>query len=92
MFKKSKKKPDHAPKSLIQCVNELSREASILLFSGLPITLVALLSFYSTVLSEMERDPELTRLIYPPMLEYIFMALTLTVVGSILFDIADKKE
>ena len=87
-----KKRPKQGKKSLIQCVNELSREASILLFSGLPITLIALLSFYSTVLREMERDPELTRLIYPPMLEYKFMALTLTVIGAILFDIADKKE
>ena len=91
-MKKHKEKPARRRrKTLVQCVNDLSYEASVLLFSGLPICLIASLSFLSSVLRAMKTDPELVRLIYPPLLEYIFMGLTVTVIGAIVLDVSDKS-
>jgi predicted membrane-bound mannosyltransferase len=79
-------------KSFSQCVNELSREASVLLFTGLPVTLIALLGYLSEVLIAMNTEPLFALVSYPPMLEYIFMALTVTVLGSVVLDISDKQS
>ena len=92
-MKKHKENPAKSKKkTLAQCVNDLSTEASVLLFSGLPICLIASLSFLSSVLRAMKSNPQLARIIYPPMLEYIFMGLTVTVIGAIVLDVADKSD
>ena len=87
----SKKSSKTNKKSFLSCVNELSRPSLIMLFSGLPLTLTAMLSMLSMMLTELRRSPSLVALTYPQILEYIMMSLLITVVGATALDILDKR-
>jgi hypothetical protein len=79
-------------KSLTRCVDDLSRHSLIVLFSGMPLSLVGLLSILSMMLSDFKRSPALVSMIYPPMLEYILMGLLITVAGALSLDVMEKLD
>ena len=78
--------------SLIHCVDKLSRHSLIVLFSGMPLSIVGLLSTLSMMLSDFKRSPALVSMIYPPLLEYILMGLLITVAGALSLDVMDKLD
>ena len=61
-----------------------------LLHVGLPIILCYLLAFLFIALSSQDLPPSVLAHIYAPSLEYVIMALTITVIGALVADIAER--
>ena len=63
-----------------------------LLLIGLPTVLVYLFALLFMTLSEGDMPGYVLAHIYSPMLEYIIMTLTITIVGALVADIASRKS
>lgn len=76
-------------KRLFSSISELSLT---LLHIGLPIVLLYLVALLFVTLSSHDTPGHVLAHIYTPSLEHITMALTVTVVGAIVADIAERHR
>ena len=63
-----------------------------LLLFGLPIVLLYLFTFLFIAISASNLPPEVLAHIYTPSLEHVVMALTITVSGALIADMAERHS
>ncbi len=72
--------------------SSISKLSLTLLHIGLPIVLLYLVALLFITLSSPDTPGHVLAHIYTPSLEHITMALTVTVVGAIVADIAERQR